>query len=851
VLSAVLAALWLPSFSPAADVPAYLSALARERAGDRLAADGHMPEAGDVYVTASSYYCYEHLRGGFGLLSLKDEDTQPAATDQETTIRAKLLKGYLLLAREQTSEGIARLLEVASELDNLERSSPHLNRYMLDAHFLLGLACLDAGDKTAAFSHAREVLTASRKAAERKIADAATEFGTMVATSSSGQPNEGQGEVPAQNPNLLLFADANALFSKGMCAEARMRLERTLGATPVPEWKVVKDAANAGIRTFIKEASYSASDSLLSACLEWSRRTLPREYAGYAPVLAARACLLAQDLDRARERNAACLADKSNDTILAQVYLLEGRIALCQGETGSARRAFAVALSLSRPKDVSGAEALFYSGYLQLLEGDVGGGKRTLRLLTERYPESEEAMDARAVIANANQEHCLSDGTAGDYNILLVSMDTVGAKHLGCYGYPRATSPTVDKLAEEGVLFEDVTAASSWTVPSHMSMFTSLYPGTHGVEKSANQLAAETPTLADILRKQGFTTAAFVTGPSLNRCFGFDRGFEFYDDFTVRAMIDSEGRWLRTEANNPINEVPTNGIVTHLALAWLNAHRTDRFFLFVHLWDAHHDYAPPAPYDRMFDAEYEGQENGREIVTREPDIVKAGHTRDLERIVSLYDGDIAQTDACLGQLVNALERDGILDKTLVIVVSDHGEAFLEHGHLRHGKSLYQEEVRVPWVMRLPNTIPAGLRVKGNVSHVDLMPTVLGLFGLSGPDRMEGWDLSEVCRGRAEAPDRPVYSRLNNDRFIRAVRWGEYKLIEERGRPMGPLLIVKGDREFPASESGSDPVAAAEIAEQMAAALRSGVTGTVSEVRTEQSAPDQGTRELLRSLGYME
>lgn len=447
--------------------------------------------------------------------------------------------------------------------------------------------------------------------------------------------------------------------------------------------------------------------------------------------------------------------------------------------------------------------------------------------------------------------HAFAADQAG-YNVLLISLDTLRADHMGCYGYKRNTSPNIDKFAKEGVLFENLTAASSWTVPSHMSMFTSLYPSVHGVESTKTCLGDAVPTMAEILSKHGYTTAGFVTGPSLNHSMGFHRGFQFYDDFTVTLMHETNLFHDLDADKSGINQVPTNHVITNLATAWMKKHAREKFFLFVHYWDCHNDYIPPAPYNNKFDPEYEGKENGRGVVGRQKEIEKNVTAEDLAHLVALYDGEIAHTDHHLGKILCALDEMKIKEKTLVIIVSDHGEGFLEHGRLHHGNTLFEEAIHVPLIMRLPGVLPSGLRVKGNASHVDMLPTLLGLLGISKPPDIHGIDLSDACRGKGKVPARAVFSELNLREKMRAIRWGQYKVIQEKGMPAGPLLIVRGGKEHDARKMGVAQKAALKTRRQMAQALRAGpATAGRTDRLARPAKPDEKTLRLLRSLGYME
>jgi arylsulfatase len=424
------------------------------------------------------------------------------------------------------------------------------------------------------------------------------------------------------------------------------------------------------------------------------------------------------------------------------------------------------------------------------------------------------------------------------YNLLLISIDTLRADHLKCYGYKQDTSPHLDQLAKEGVLFENLTSASSWTVPSHMSMFTSLYPSVHGVENIRAQLGEGVPTLAQCLAKNGYLTQAFVVAPALDHRFGFDRGFKGYDDFSfMRKMSFPQAR--------------KNPAITDLATQWLKKHSRKNFFLFLHYFDCHSDYLPPAPFDRKFDPDYKGRENGRGIMQRSKrdDLMERISVRDLAHMEALYDGGIAFTDENVGEILQLLQELALSEKTLVIVLSDHGEAFLEHGLIYHGNSLYEEELQAPLIMRLPGVIPAGKRVAGNVSHVDLMPTVLGLLHLACPSQIQGIDLSPAILSDQPVPERLIYSELKEFGCnLRAVRWGHRKLLGTPGTLDGAQLEeVIGDRE--------KVVADADLKKACPeAALRALTTGPTSVAKANTGKANEPDPELLRqlkSLGYTE
>ncbi|MGO8702837.1 MAG: sulfatase [Candidatus Brocadiia bacterium] len=420
------------------------------------------------------------------------------------------------------------------------------------------------------------------------------------------------------------------------------------------------------------------------------------------------------------------------------------------------------------------------------------------------------------------------------YNLLVISIDTLRADHLTCYGYNRDTSPHLDQLAREGVLFENLTAVTSWTVPSHMSMLTSLYPSVHGVP-AVGKLGESVPTLAGCLAKAGYVTAAFVTGPALGHEFGFNQGFQSYDDFTVSAT-------RRTGAG----DVATNPGITDLATKWLQKHSQENFFLFLHYWDCHYDYVAPAPYDKKFDPGYKGPENGRGIGWRKTEMTAHISIMDLAHLVALYDGGIAYTDEHVGKVLQLLQDLGLSEKTLVIVLSDHGEGFLEHGLLTHGNSLYEEAIHVPLIMRLPGVLPAGKRVAGNVSHVDLMPTALGLLHQACPSRIQGIDLSPVILGDQPVPERLIFSELSGLN-LKVVRWGNRKLLGAMDGTLAGARLeeIAGGREkvIAGADLKKDcPEAALRALTERAPSIPEAKAGKAIE-------PDADVIKRLKSLGY--
>ena len=289
--------------------------------------------------------------------------------------------------------------------------------------------------------------------------------------------------------------------------------------------------------------------------------------------------------------------------------------------------------------------------------------------------------------------------------VVLISVDTLRADHVGCYGASRAHTPTLDAVARRGVRFDAAVSPAPPTLPSHATLLTGLDPPQHGVrDNSVFSLAEEIPTLAERFREAGFATAAFVGAMVLDRRHGLARGFDVYGD---RMGVQRSGK-----ANLPYPERRAEAVVDE-ALAWM-ATGPERFFLWVHLYDPHVPYQPPPGFRAAF-----------------PD--------------SPYDGEIAYADAQLARLLAALERGGPADRTLLVVTSDHGESLGEHGFTTHGYSIYEATQRVPLLMRGPG-LPAGRVVTEPVGLTDIAPTLLEVAGLDPLATTSGEALDRVIAG---------------------------------------------------------------------------------------------------------
>lgn len=388
-------------------------------------------------------------------------------------------------------------------------------------------------------------------------------------------------------------------------------------------------------------------------------------------------------------------------------------------------------------------------------------------------------------------------------NVLLISLDTLRADHLSCYGYERDTSPTLDRLASEGVLFERTYSTTSWTLPSHMSLFTGLAISTHGVcddrlwtALEGSQVPARGTLLAERLSDAGYATGGFYTAPYLAARWGFDSGFDHYErighsvythpewskrfeELREAGELDEIRAWMKRQPELFDDHRPAADEAIDAALGWIEAQETD-FFCFLHIFDIHNDYVPPPPFDTRFtDPEYDGPIDGRKVAAKNSPVRGDMERADLEHLIALYDGEIAWVDSQLARLFARLEELGLADDTLIVVVSDHGEEFFEHGHKLHRVSLYEESLHVPLIFRLPRRVPANVRVAHSTGLVDVAPTIAALCGLEPFEVANGVDLAPEWNGESTAP-RTYLSELM------LFRDGEQA-------PVRKLSILRGDR----------------------------------------------------------
>ena len=395
-------------------------------------------------------------------------------------------------------------------------------------------------------------------------------------------------------------------------------------------------------------------------------------------------------------------------------------------------------------------------------------------------------------------------------NLVIVTLDTLRADRLGCYGNREVATPRLDRIAAGGALFEQAAVHVPLTRPSHASIFTGLLPAEHGLRDNVSpSLAPEIPTLAPMLKAAGFRTGAFVSSIVLSRQSGLNRGFDEYAD---RFEIDGDDARFLNTIQRP------GDVAMKDALAWIQSAGDGRFFAWIHLYDPHDPYEPPEPYASQY----------------------AGRP---------YDGEVAWTDELVGRLEDALQRRGLTERTLLVVTSDHGEGLGEHGETVHGFFVYESTLRVPLIVRGPGVAP-GRRIKEVARSVDLMPSVLELLGVPAPAgwKGSGRSLAPVLRGTAPLAPEPSYAESLLPLLhygwsdLRALRDGRWKYIQA---PRPELYDLE-----------ADPGETRDLAAEMPArveALRNGLAAHLDrerEVKTDASGVPADLLEKLGALGYL-
>ena len=367
-------------------------------------------------------------------------------------------------------------------------------------------------------------------------------------------------------------------------------------------------------------------------------------------------------------------------------------------------------------------------------------------------------------------------------NIVFVSIDSLRPDHLGCYGYDKPTSPFLDGLAAGGARFENAVSTTSWTLPSHASMFTGLLGKTHGLVDNGMSLSEDQVTLAELLKGQGYHTAGFFGGPYLHPTFGLHQGFDVYESCMSQSFDGLSGDEVRNvemsaapPSHTDITGPRTQKRVEDWARERVEEGASDPYFLFLHLWDVHYNFNPPDEFREMFvDPNYNGPADGRLMHNK---AIRPGMAQsDLDHVLALYDGEIRFTDEILKRIFRDLTDKGMMKNTLVLITADHGEEFFEHNNVGHNKTLFDEVLRIPMIAHWPGHIEAGQVIEDQVQIVDLMPTFASFAGFNGSLPSQGADISPLLAGRKMKPRDALSGLFIDGMSLRALRSNDRKVL---------------------------------------------------------------------------
>ena len=427
--------------------------------------------------------------------------------------------------------------------------------------------------------------------------------------------------------------------------------------------------------------------------------------------------------------------------------------------------------------------------------------------------------------------------------VVFLSLDTLRPDHLGTYGHVRATSPVLDALADRGVVFEDAWSTAPWTLPAHATMFTGLYPSQAQVRSSPDRLPATIPTIAEQLRDAGYRTVGIASAAWFHLG-GLSRGFD-------------EWQLLEGDDTHAVTQTPEglSDRITQLGLEALRDNPERPVFLFLHYFDVHSDYVSLPEFEALFLPENFRAESRVDGSTNQLGQILTGQTvlddREKEDLARLYDAGIRQLDSRLAPLFDWIEAEVGWKQALVVVTSDHGEAFLEHdSSVSHGLAQYEEQLRVPLIMA-GSDLPSRLRVAEPVSIIDIVPTLLGATGVAPASPLPGHDLARHWQQGANfTPPRAIYAQsapaIDQD-WLRAVKRGRYKLIVNSNLGTRELFDLYADPRETRNLVESLP----GVARELAALLDDFERQYPDSDRTSEFELDDATRKRLRALGYTE
>jgi len=436
-------------------------------------------------------------------------------------------------------------------------------------------------------------------------------------------------------------------------------------------------------------------------------------------------------------------------------------------------------------------------------------------------------------------------------NVVLIVLESLRTDHIGAYGgHSRSrpeipVTPAIDAFAARATVYEDAHAVTSWTLASHASLFTGLYPTGHQTDGPMDRLDDSYPTLAEALARRGYQTAGVVSGPYLRRTHNLSQGFEIYDDSIASPRNDL----AHDDVTNPRMEAALH--------RFIEAQRDPRrpFFLFAYFWDPHYDFLPPPPYDRSFVGERDVPIDGRHFESN-PAIHAQMPPAQLDYLLAQYAGELRWTDDHLARFFWLLEERGLWDDTLIILTADHGEEFFDHGEKGHKHNLYTETVHVPLIIKFPGQ-REGRRDARLVSLVDLAPTILEVCGAPPIEPMHGRSLLDAP---PSAP-RSIYFELlsiwyqggqeaQHERWY-GIREGDDKLVWRSDGAPAELYDVRRDPGERQDARAERPRRAAELRERFESAMQGARRDAARYRRGGPATLSEEDLQRLRELGYLD
>ncbi|OGL47714.1 MAG: hypothetical protein A2W05_05875 [Candidatus Schekmanbacteria bacterium RBG_16_38_10] len=431
---------------------------------------------------------------------------------------------------------------------------------------------------------------------------------------------------------------------------------------------------------------------------------------------------------------------------------------------------------------------------------------------------------------------------ANDINIILISIDTLRADHLGCYGYTRNTSPNMDRIAKDGVLFKNAYSTTSWTAPAMVSLFTSLYPSKHGVmhgtmkegEVYSQEVFSDSITrIPTVLKKHGYFTMGFSSNPHLTKELGFTKDFDVF----------GYGKYFNARQVNK----------SVLGLKKKHLPKNKKLFLWVHYFDPHWKYKAMKPWIDEYSKNITMENfNGIKLKQNPKEFLKEYKLRDNQKLIKFlmdcYDSEINFTDEALGNLLRRLNLDE--NKTLVIIVADHGEEFFEHNDFTHGNNLYNETTKIPLIIKLPTSIKAnGVLIKENVEIIDIFPTILDILEIPQEPTFDGKSLVPLIVEKKGYDRRVLVSELYKEKkYMLSLMQDKWKYIHNLKDKKIELFDMENDKDEKINLADKYPDVKQSMENYMVKFIEN---SKIKRIKAPLFTPDKDTINELKSLGYVQ